>query len=311
MNFSSMEYFIVLSKELNFTRAAEKLHLTQQSLSAHIAGLEKELGCTLLTRSPKLDLTYGGRIFLQYAQEFHKNYLAMQRQFCDISQNHRGLLRLGAATTRGRTLLPDCIAAFQQQYPNVEISLTEGSNKALIQNLLDGDLDLAIADFPKNMQGITFQDFYKEEIALTLSKKLFSQIYGIGLEQVLQEFQAGHFAELARCPIVLGDEDDIDGRMGLRLLKANHISQPLIRARSHNVGMLLTLCTKGIGACFCPLNLMEHNLSAGEKTALYIFPLGPKASYPIRFGCKETTYSWSIIQLFMECAKKTYRKKEV
>lgn len=309
MNFSSMEYFIILSKELNFTRAAEKLHLTQQSLSAHIAGLEKELGCKLLTRTPKLELTYGGRVFLQYAQEFHKKYLSMQRQFCDISQNHQGLLRIGSASTRGRTVLPDCIAAFQQQYPNVEISLTEGSNKALIRKLLDGDIDLAIADFPKNMQGITFQDFYEEEIALIVSKQLFCRIYGAGQEQVLQQFQAGNFAELTRCPIVLGNEDDIDGRMGLKLLKANHISQPLIRAQSHNVGMLLTLCRKGIGACFCPLNLLEQNLSAEQKEALHIFPLGPRATYPIRFGCKETTFSWSLIKVFMECAREQVQKE--
>lgn len=44
MNFSSMEYFTVLAQERNFTRAAERLHITQQSLSSHIAGMEKELG---------------------------------------------------------------------------------------------------------------------------------------------------------------------------------------------------------------------------------------------------------------------------
>ena len=50
MNFHSLDYFLVLAREKNFTRAAEALHITQQSLSSHIAGLEKELGCTLLVR---------------------------------------------------------------------------------------------------------------------------------------------------------------------------------------------------------------------------------------------------------------------
>ena len=45
MNFSSMEYFTVLARERSFTHAAERLHITQQSLSAHIAGMEQELGC--------------------------------------------------------------------------------------------------------------------------------------------------------------------------------------------------------------------------------------------------------------------------
>ncbi len=58
MNFSSMEYFVALARERNFTWAAEQLHITQQSLSTHVAGLEKELGCQLLIRHVPLELTY-------------------------------------------------------------------------------------------------------------------------------------------------------------------------------------------------------------------------------------------------------------
>ena len=68
MNFHSLDYFLVLAREKNFTRAAEVLHITQQSLSSHIAGLEKELGCTLVVRRTPLELTYAGRTFLRYAE---------------------------------------------------------------------------------------------------------------------------------------------------------------------------------------------------------------------------------------------------
>ena len=68
MNFHSLDYFLMLAREKNFTRAAEALHITQQSLSSHIAGLEKELGCTLLVRRTPLELTYAGRTFLRYAE---------------------------------------------------------------------------------------------------------------------------------------------------------------------------------------------------------------------------------------------------
>lgn len=70
MNFSSMEYFAVLAQELSFTRAAERLHFTQQSLSSHIAGMEKELGCQLVVRHVPLELTYAGQTLLRYATDF-------------------------------------------------------------------------------------------------------------------------------------------------------------------------------------------------------------------------------------------------
>lgn len=67
MNFQSISYFIVLAREKNFTRAAEKLHMTQQALSASMASLEKEWGMPFFLRHVPLELTNGGRVFYEYA----------------------------------------------------------------------------------------------------------------------------------------------------------------------------------------------------------------------------------------------------
>lgn len=72
MNFSSMDYFVMAAQEKNFTHAAERLHITQQTLSTHIANLEKELGSRLFVRSTPLELTYAGQVFLAYAADFRR-----------------------------------------------------------------------------------------------------------------------------------------------------------------------------------------------------------------------------------------------
>ena len=159
MNFSSMEYFVVLAQERNFTKAAERLYITQQSLSSHIANMEKELGCQLIVRHVPLELTYAGEVLLKYAAKFTREYTDLEREFCDISRNHKGSLRIGMAPTRGRAILPGCINAFQQQYPNITVSITESPNVVLIQKVADGDLDLAIADFAKVVPNVALQDF--------------------------------------------------------------------------------------------------------------------------------------------------------
>ena len=164
MNFSSMEYFSVLAQERNFTRAAERLHITQQSLSSHIAGMEKELGSQLLVRRVPLELTYAGEVMLRYATDFQKLHSDMRREFCDISQKQKGILRVGAASTRGQMILPKAIALFQESYPNISVELTEGSNGELHQKLLKGTIDLAIADFPENLPGISLTDLWKRRI---------------------------------------------------------------------------------------------------------------------------------------------------
>ena len=64
MNFASMDYFIMVAREKSFTKAAQRLYITQQTLSAHIASIEKELGCSLFVRHVPLELTYAGQVFL-------------------------------------------------------------------------------------------------------------------------------------------------------------------------------------------------------------------------------------------------------
>ena len=88
MNFSSMDYFVMVARERSFSRAAERLHITQQTLSAHIAKLEGELGTKLLVRSVPLELTYAGEVFLEYALDLQRRVNSLEREFQDITENH-------------------------------------------------------------------------------------------------------------------------------------------------------------------------------------------------------------------------------
>ena len=302
MNFSSMEYFTVLARERSFTRAAEQLHITQQSLSAHIAGMEQELGCPLVVRRIPLELTYAGSVLLRYAEDFQQSYIAMQREFSDISGNQKGLMRVGVAPTRGRALLPDAISRFQQSYPNITVELAEASNGKLHQMLRNGGLDIAIADFPDAMPGIVLQDFYQENVVLLIGETLFQSVYGPFAEGVAHQFMEGDFSRLQSCPLVMGTLDDIDGRIGYDLLDRAGIHAPVIRSVSHNVGLLLMLCLRGIGACFCPENLARAMLSEADFGKLLRFSLGDATMYTIRFGYRRQSYQWSVLSAFMAIA---------
>src|SRR5699024_5857322 len=69
MNFLHLKYFLLVAEELNITRAAERLFISQQSLSNHISNMEKELDVKLFTRSPKLSLTYAGDLLVETATQ--------------------------------------------------------------------------------------------------------------------------------------------------------------------------------------------------------------------------------------------------
>lgn len=301
MNLSSMTYFLALARTRSFTRAASELHITQQSLSAHVASLERELGCTLVVRRVPLELTYAGEVFLDYAARFDRQMTALRQEFCDIAGNQRGVLRLGIAFTRGRAILPSLIAAFQSRFPHIDIRLTEDANDALHRSLLQGDIDLAIANFPDTLSGICLRDYYREEVVLLLSDALVQRVCGAEGEAVLARLEHGDFGPLQRFPFVLGDERDIAGRLGRELFR-KHSLAPAVKVTSGNMETLLALCAEGTGACFCPENLARAALGAQVLSALRTVRLGDAARYTIRFGFLEGTYQWSILSAFMETA---------
>ena len=129
---------------------------------------------------------------------------------------------------------------------------TEGANGELHQKLLKGTIDLAIADFPENLPGISLTDFYREENVLVIEKSLFAKHFTSSAEECKGHFLAGDYSALKECPFVLGGIEDIDGRISRDILRRAGVDNPIVTAASHNVGMLLRLSLYGVGACVCP-----------------------------------------------------------
>ena len=106
MNFLNLSYFLVAAQELNFTRAAQKLYISQQTLSNHIHRLEVELDTTLFERTPTQRLTPSGKAL----EKFAKQVLFLQSQFNnelhEIKEERVGELTIGCTRTRARVLLP-------------------------------------------------------------------------------------------------------------------------------------------------------------------------------------------------------------
>ena len=307
MTFASLDYFIMVSRERSFTRAAEQLHITQQTISSHIAALEKELGCQLLLRRIPLELTYAGQVFLRHAQDIQKQREAMLQELGDIVHNEKGLLRIGIAHTRGHTIMPELICLYQQRYPLIQIRLVEASNDELHKKLLDGQIDLAIANFREDLQGVELRDFYREEIVLLVADRLMDRVYGAEKERVLEQVsQSGALHALKECPFVLNNQTDIAGRIGRQLMaQADFI--PEVRAESNNIETLLDLCLRGGGACFCPENLVSTTLNREEIEQLHILRFGEQTRYMIRFGYRRQAHQWSMIQNFIHMAVQTVK----
>lgn len=324
MNFLSMDYFLMTAEKRSFTKAADALHITQQTLSTHIANLEQELDCKLFVRHVPLELTYAGEIFLQYAADFQKKYRAMQHEFADFNKNEQGILRIGISFTRCHAIMPAIITEYQCRYPHMEIQVIENANTGLQKDLMEHKIDLAIAKFPDFLPGISLTDFYEEEVVLLLADSLFKEVVSdvspadrvfLHLSETAVNSDSNpdsppeplllrspeDFSIFEHCPFLLNYATDIAGQLGRHFINMGNF-KPIVKTQSDNMGMLLELCAAGKGACISPLNLAISSLSEEQRKKMRIIHLGQSAKYKIRFGTLEQPYQWKAIQNFMDAA---------
>jgi len=171
MELRHLRYFSTLAGSLNFTRAAERLHVTQSTLSHQIKQLEDELGTQLFDRSGKrVALTESGEAFLHHAtralQEIDRGLGALR----DDPQEAVGELRIGSTPTFNLGFIPDCIAAFQPRYPGVRVVVEELAADLIAQRLQQGTLDLGIAYRPATPGALQFEPLYNEEMVLVVAQ---------------------------------------------------------------------------------------------------------------------------------------------
>jgi DNA-binding transcriptional LysR family regulator len=145
MNFQHVRSFCTIAAEGSFSRAAERLHITQPTISAQIQSLEKSLGTRLFERSAQgISLTQDGKVFLPYAQEL----LALcERASEAVEQLHglaRGRLEVIASTVPGDYVLPAALALFKSRNPGVEVRLAVGNSQAVRHGVREGEYELGM-----------------------------------------------------------------------------------------------------------------------------------------------------------------------
>ncbi|MEJ6022494.1 LysR substrate-binding domain-containing protein [Ramlibacter sp. PS4R-6] len=172
MELRHLRYFVSLAECLSFTRAAERVHVTQSTLSHQIKQLEDELGHTLFERIGKrVVLTEAGETFLGYASkallEVDHGLSHLKRAGDELT----GEVRIGATGSFNVGFVPECLANFLERNPTVKVTVEELSADAIGQRLIDGTLDVGVAYEPADPTHLWFEPLYTEEMVLVVSPR--------------------------------------------------------------------------------------------------------------------------------------------
>jgi len=145
MTIRQLEVFLGVAHAQSFSRAAERIHLSQPTLSEHMRELEDELGVPLFVRHARsVSLSEAGRIFSDYATRVVATLAAGKQALAELDGLKRGSLVVGASTTPGTYLLPALIARFRDAYPGITVALRIANSRLVEERVRDGEVDVAV-----------------------------------------------------------------------------------------------------------------------------------------------------------------------
>lgn len=147
MNLQFLKYFVVLAEELHFSKAAEKLSITQPPLSLAMKNLEEELGVSLFNRNTKkVELTKEGIYYLGEVRKIIAQIENSKRDLLDISNGFSGTLKIGLSpslTFRGVIAL---VESFEKRHPNIQVTYYEMPLVEQIKNLNTNNIDIGFCN---------------------------------------------------------------------------------------------------------------------------------------------------------------------
>lgn len=140
-----VETFLAVCQTMNFTRAAEQLHITQPAVSQHIHALEEQYSTKLFrSQGKQLQLTESGRLFFRTAAAMHHDDLRLREAL--HQENTRRRLRFGATLTIGEYIMPGPLHRLLEREPDIQLYMLTANTQELLKLLDQGELDFAIVE---------------------------------------------------------------------------------------------------------------------------------------------------------------------
>lgn len=283
MDLRQMEYFQMVCRLNNLTRAAERLHVAQPAISVAMQKLEEELGVQLFSRSQKqFTLTTEGQIFLARVEDILSRTQDAILEMHEYRELRKGTIKLGVPPMIGSYLFPHIFAGFKQVYPSLDLSVIEEGSLAIRGMLERDELDLGIVITCHMSPLLQSELITSGEILVCLSP--FHPLAGV--EKV-------DFAQLRQEPFILLKEDTYHRQVILQQCK-RHNFEPNIILASSQIDTIRGLVARGVGISFL------FDVVARKDPQIQCVPLSEPLCIEIGLAWKKDRYFSKASQAFLD-----------
>jgi DNA-binding transcriptional LysR family regulator len=249
MELRHLKYFLAIADELNFTKAAEKLFISQPPLSRQIAELEEELQAKLFIRNnKKVELTEAGKYFKEEVTMLFQNLERISVKTKKIAENVAGEFRIAYISSIYSSVISDLIKHLKSQFPYVNFKLFEVSTTKQIDALEQGKIEMGIIRSPIHSPKIKSHLWFKDGFSLVYNKNAFQ----IKSENEILKLQNETF--------VFFNKDYAPHYHEVLLeICAFYGFTPKIIHEANNVNSIIQLVKNGLGISIVPSNMGRNN----------------------------------------------------
>lgn len=259
MNIKQLEAFLAIARHGSFAEAAERLNLTQSTVSVRMKELEQELGVVLFDRSRRqVQLTPKGRELLDYADRA----ISLQREIrlhVGSPGAISGVVRIGVAELIAVTWLPRLAAMVRERHPGLILEFEVAMNPSMLSGVRSGDLDIALIISTDSAGDLRQRD---------LGRVPFAWMAGASFDLPNRMITID---DLRRWPIIYQGTDSFMRQFVNRLLHLSGRSQRT-GTSCNSLAALTSLTIAGIGVSLMPLETSERDIKEGR---LRILPMKP------------------------------------
>ena len=279
LNFNVLESFLMVAEELNISKAAERMYISQQALSEQIKKLENYYGTKLYKHAlvgRGLVLTPAGQQLVESAAQI----LAINRQFlsyCNDSSNSTREIRVAITSARAQLILPALLASYRKKRPNITIRvITAKHTEELVKHILNGSSDLLLSFNRLLEPTIINVPLATERLFGVATKEVLALIYKESLEKELPRIRSGiDFGEIIMLPqLLLTPKNQL--RKILNSLYIQYNAVPNIVLEMDDLPTLMRLAEHSMGVTFCGeyiIGAQPHLFEKHGESDLVAFPI--------------------------------------
>lgn len=310
MNTTGLQYFLAVAEEMNFSRAAQRLFISQQSLSGYIQRLEKQYDVQLFERRPILKLTPAGEQMRLYAEHILQTELQMTSRLADLSRENIGKISLGCSRSRAELFIPEVWIKYHDRFPNIDLTVVDGFSAQFDQMLHNGKIDLYVGvDPPDSFNTLRVELSSEQQYCIMTRSFLQRQLPNRWQSFLKQARQEGiDLQDIWDFPFILLPKTN-RFRMALDYYFSSIGIVPHVVFESSLHSLIYTFCSRSYGVgLISQMYLYQPLLRSGEKPDdLLLLPLkNDLGSHYIHLVYRRDKQVPKYMQAFAEAIKETF-----